>query len=69
MGVLFLSLNSIVRTPAFIRKIIAVNLMNEIVFQTNLSEKKTVDINRNDQQKKKNKIKRCNCFVKVKLRS
>jgi hypothetical protein len=43
--------------------------MNEIVFQTNLSEKKTVDINRNDPQKKKNKIKRCNCFVKVKLRS
>ena len=45
------------------------NLINKIVFQTNLSEKKTVDIKINDPQKKKNKIKRCNCFVKVKLRS
>jgi hypothetical protein len=51
------------------RNILAVNLRNAIVIQTSLSEKNRVARKKSDPQKKENKIKRCNCFVKVKLRS
>jgi hypothetical protein len=51
------------------RNMLAEVLITAIVFQTNSSEKKRVARKRSDPHKNENKIKRCNCFVKVRLRS
>jgi hypothetical protein len=54
---------------ALMKNITTVSFIKDVVFQTNLSEKKRVAKKKSDPHIKVNKIKRCNCFVKVKLRS